>query len=164
MALNPKKVQKKNNADKALEILETSNSAKTTISTLNKIDEIMPATPKEAKVQKPVATEVVTNTNTTTATSLPPKTRVKAEKKASDNKGRTDKGLGLNQDGSFRQSNAGRSVKAKGEKKVQMTLTVSPKVFELFKDWASDRPRSATSYISEFLEENSDAIINYYKK
>lgn len=160
MALNPKKVQKKNNADKALERLETSNSAKATINTLNKIEETAPKTPKESKEEKSVTTSDVP----TAATTLQSKSKTKTERKVADTKGRTDKGLGLNQDGSFRQSNAGRSVKAKGEKKVQMTLTVSPKVFELFKDWASDRPRSATSYISEFLEENSDAIINYYKK
>lgn len=81
-----------------------------------------------------------------------------------DQKGKQDKGLGRNIDGSFKQSNAGRREIPKEKKKVQLQLTLTPTTKETLIEWASTKPRSAANYISEFVEENLEEIMHYFSK
>ena len=81
-----------------------------------------------------------------------------------DQKGRQDKGLGKNIDGSFKQSNAGRRTMAKSKKKVQLPLTLTPATKETLDEWADTKPRSAANYISEYVEEHLEEIMNYFNK
>ncbi len=81
-----------------------------------------------------------------------------------DQKGRQDKGLGRNLDGSFKQSNAGRREIPKAKKKVQMPLTLTPTTKEALDEWASEKPRSAANYISEYVEEHLEEIMDYFNK
>lgn len=81
-----------------------------------------------------------------------------------DQKGRQDKGLGKNIDGSFKQSNAGRRTMAKAKKKVQLPLTLTPATKEALDEWADTKPRSAANYISEYVEEHLEEIMNYFNK
>lgn len=81
-----------------------------------------------------------------------------------DQKGRQDKGLGKNIDGSFKQSKAGRRTMAKAKKKVQLPLTLTPATKETLDEWADTKPRSAANYISEYVEEHLEEIMNYFNK
>lgn len=81
-----------------------------------------------------------------------------------DAKGNPDRGYGLNKDGSFKQSKAGRKKKNSAEKKVQIVLTIPPEILSHLEKWASDKPRSAANYVSMFVEENIVAITNYFDK
>ena len=77
-----------------------------------------------------------------------------------DMKGNSDRGLGKNQDGTFKQTSAGR--KKKSVKKVQVALTLSPSTKEELEKWAESKPRSATNYLSEYIDEHYEDIMNYY--
>lgn len=81
-----------------------------------------------------------------------------------DNKGKQDKGLGRNLDGSFKQSNAGRREIPEAEKKVQLPLTLMPTTKETLDNWASKKPRSAANYVSEYVEEHLKEIMDYFSK
>lgn len=58
-----------------------------------------------------------------------------------------------------KKSNAGRKRKAIEDKKVQMTLTLTPATFNALKEWAKAKPRTAPNYISEYIEEHLNDII-----
>lgn len=81
-----------------------------------------------------------------------------------DQKGKKDKGLGRNIDGSFKQSNAGRREIPKEKKKVQLPLTLTPTTKQALNDWASTKPRSAANYVSEYVEEHLEEIMDYFNK
>ena len=81
-----------------------------------------------------------------------------------DQKGRQDKGLGRNVDGSFKQSKAGRREMPKARKKVQLSLTLKPTTKEILDNWADAKPRSAANYVSEFVEEHLEEIMDYFNK
>lgn len=79
-----------------------------------------------------------------------------------DQKGRLDKGLGKNVDGSFKQSNAGRRAMDKAKKKVQLPLTLKPATKDILDEWASTKARSAANYLSEYVEEHLNEIMDYF--
>lgn len=81
-----------------------------------------------------------------------------------DQKGRTDKGLGKNADGSYRQSKAGRKATSKKKKKVQLPLTLTPATKDALIEWADTKPRSAANYLSEYVEEHLNEIMEYFNK
>lgn len=81
-----------------------------------------------------------------------------------DKKGRTDKGLGKNKDGSYRQSNAGRPTMTKAKKKIQLPLTITPATKEKLTKWAEDKPRTAANYLSEYVETHLDEIMENIDK
>ena len=58
-----------------------------------------------------------------------------------------------------KKSNAGRKRKDISEKKVQMTLTLTPATFNALKEWAKSKPRTAPNYISDYIEEHLNDII-----
>lgn len=70
----------------------------------------------------------------------------------------------LKADGTPRKSKAGRKPKALSEKKVQLTLTLSRQCQEQLQAWADRKPRSAPNYLSEYVEEHLEEIMNYYSK
>lgn len=105
-----------------------------------------PETPDSSNTEQAVVSEPVTTSSKT------------------DKKGNQDKGLGKNIDGSFKQSNAGRRVMEKAKRKVQLSLTLTPATKEALDEWASTKPRSTANYISEYVEEHFEEIMNYFNK
>lgn len=81
-----------------------------------------------------------------------------------DTKGKSDQGLGLNQDGTYKQSRAGRKKKSTQEKKTQIVLTLDPTVASRLKAWAESKPRSATNYLSMFVEDHLEDILSQIDK
>lgn len=81
-----------------------------------------------------------------------------------DKNGKHDKGLGKNIDGTYKQSNAGRKILSKEKRKVQVTLTLTPAAKNVLEEWASSKSRSVANYISEYVEENINSIMEYFSK
>lgn len=81
-----------------------------------------------------------------------------------DTKGKSDQGLGFNQDGTYKQSRAGRKKKSTQEKKTQIVLTLDPTVASRLKAWAESKPRSATNYLSMFVEDHLEDILSQIDK
>lgn len=113
-----------------------------------------PAVTPEQKVPTPIESKPTVTIENVTEVSMP----------ETDQKGRQDKGLGRNIDGSFKQSNAGRREMPKAKKKVQLPLTLTPTTKEILDNWADTKPRSAANYISEYVEEHLEEIMDYFNK
>ncbi len=53
----------------------------------------------------------------------------------------------------------GRKPIADKDKRVQMTLTLAPETKRRLEEWAESKPRSATNYLSDYVEEHLDDIM-----
>ncbi len=82
------------------------------------------------------------------------------KKEILDSKGNPDRGYGLNKDGTFKQSRAGRKIKEPKEKKVQIVLTIGPNISNRLMSWAESKPRSAANYLSMYIEDHLDEILS----
>ena len=76
-----------------------------------------------------------------------------------DRKGRGDKGLGLNKDGSFRQSNAGRKTVKKT--RPQITLTLAPETVEKL---AKVDEKGYRKLMNRYIDKNIDHIVEELAK
>ena len=161
MALDMKKVgRKKNKADEMLEQMEIiqTNSATSTIDSLNtasghSVDvDNSPAQEEKTSIDK--RENSIPNSERGSINQLP----------LLDRKGNPDRGYGLNLDGTFKQSRAGRKKKEDKDKRTQIALTIDPKVSAKLEIWAKDRRRSVANYLSMYVEENLDGILEYFDK
>ena len=143
MALNMNKVgRKKNKADEMLARVELTNTAEqsplnSTQTTIDSLDSVVTDSPSPVQDSPfPVL----------------------------DAKGNQDQGLGLNKDGTFRQSKAGRKRKSNQEKKSQIVLTLDSTTISKLESWAENKPRSGNNYLSLFVENHLDEILERIDK
>lgn len=88
-----------------------------------------------------------------------PKKAASSKKAATDSKGNTDKGLGKNKDGTWKQSLAGHpEVK---RKKPQVMLTLKPETEDRLKDFDESGYKKL---LSRFIDKNIDTIISELEK
>lgn len=59
-----------------------------------------------------------------------------------------------------KKSNAGRKKMHESKKKKQMVLTLSPATYNKLIEWAETKARTAPNYVSDYVEEHIDDIIN----
>ena len=146
MALNLKKVDRKKN--KADEMLELEFENEKTISH----DASVPGTSTASMIESLNTAELTPPTQTSDTMAAQTSSEL-------DAKGNSDKGLGLNKDGTYRQSRAGRKKKKTNEKKSQIALTISSTTLSKLNDWAESKPRSATNYLSMYIEDHLEEIL-----
>ena len=81
---------------------------------------------------------------------------------ATDKKGKTDKGLGLNKDGTFRQSNAGRKTAEEKEKprRSQIALTLDPVTVEKLSTLGDGYKK----LLNRYIDKNIDALVKELEK
>ena len=152
MALNAKRV--KNAADRALENEEKKLSASnfTTLTTQTLSKKVTTENVVEAAEEKgddlPVLQPV--------SVPEPPKPNVKVKE------GKIDRGFGLNADGTFRQSNAGRKAKPANQIKQQAMLTLDPECFNALKA-ALPEGKKLSGCLSKYIEDHKKEVIKYIR-
>lgn len=127
--------KEKNSEDMIADILESASKEKTQ-PTLQK--DTAPSDPKEPKKQ--------------------PKEKPIQQVKR-DAKGRADKGLGLNSDGTFRQSRAGRKKLSAEAKKLQLSILLRKDQVDAIKDVADKMGYTVQEYLTEFIVNHMEEIL-----
>jgi 3-phosphoglycerate kinase len=147
MALNVKKIDKKNRADELIEQMEEGRRVETSVETtiaslsnkakiLNKIEDV--------NVEESIEEKSLTEDKRIPATD----TSVKMEE---------DEGEIIE-----KKSHAGRKKMDEEKKKKRFTLTLSQRTIKLLEENAEGKFRSATNYVSEYVEEHIEEILRSY--